>query len=221
MIRPGKTRSLVRFALVWILLVSTAVLLNARSSFESVPQHQPLATFPKELNGWIGTDAPLAPDILELLGPGDFLNRTYTNPADPGPVSLYVAYYPSQRAGESTHSPQNCLPGAGWTALEMERINAAPAGTTSPAIVNRIVFGQGLNRVLVLYWFQSHGHITPSEYWNKFYLFRDAIATNRSDGGMVRLVTPISNASDEAQAETRLIRFAQFTLAKLDTYIPR
>ena len=31
------------------------------------------------------------------------------------PVSLFIGYFPTQRTGQSIHSPQNCLPGAGWT----------------------------------------------------------------------------------------------------------
>jgi len=28
-------------------------------------------------------------------------------------VSLYIAYFPSQRTSDTIHSPKNCLPGAG------------------------------------------------------------------------------------------------------------
>ena len=31
------------------------------------------------------------------------------------PISLFIGYFASQRTGQTMHSPQNCLPGAGWT----------------------------------------------------------------------------------------------------------
>ncbi len=37
------------------------------------------------------------------------------------PVGLYVGYYASQRQGDTIHSPQNCLPGAGWQPVETRR----------------------------------------------------------------------------------------------------
>ena len=40
------------------------------------------------------------------------------------PVELYVAWYDSQRAGRSAHSPRTCLPGGGWQIVEFEQVDA-------------------------------------------------------------------------------------------------
>jgi EpsI family protein len=219
--------SLGRFSAVWIILVATALFLAFRGSFESVPAHRQLENFPRELQGWVGRDLPLEADTLQILGAGDFLNRDYENVSSPEFIGLFVAYYPSQRTGDTLHSPQHCLPGAGWTPLRSDNIQIVSADAPKQSRVvtaNRFVFAKGTEHVFVLYWYQAHGRTTASEYWAKFYLVRDSIAMHRSDGAIVRLDTPISNPSDpsdEARAEARTVDFAKKVLAPLDDYLPR
>lgn len=107
----------------------------------------------------------LADTILQVLGPGDFLSRTYRNASDALPIELFVAYYPSQRIADTIHSPQKGMPGAGWTVLSMDHIAISNVERQKPVTSNRLVFAKGMDRVLVLYWYQSHGRTTPSEFW--------------------------------------------------------
>ena len=95
-----------RFLAVWLVLAGTALLLHARSSFELIPNRQTLDAFPRDLQGWSGKELPLTPNVLRILGPGDFLSRTYQNPANAETMDLFIAYYPSQRSGDTIHSPQ-------------------------------------------------------------------------------------------------------------------
>ena len=216
--------SVVRSLTVWLVLAGTALFIYGRGSFESIPNHQRLESFPRVLQGWVATDLPIDSEVLQTLGPGDFLSRSYRNISTPEFVDLFIAYYPSQRTGDTIHSPQNCLPGAGWTPLRKDRIRISRGdipGDKNAVNANRYIFAKGMERSLVLYWYQAHGRTTPSEYWAKFYLVRDSIAMNRTDGAMVRIVTPIPNSSSPAQAEDRAVRFAELVLGKLDNYIPR
>ena len=41
--------------------------------------------------------------------------------------NIYVGYYATQRTGATYHSPQNCLPGAGWQLKEPQTIDIAGA----------------------------------------------------------------------------------------------
>ena len=209
-----------RFVPVAMLLVACAALLQARSSRESVPAHQKLTLFPKEIEAWQGRDVLIDQATLDVLGPGDFLLRDYTrSPSEPS-VNLYLAYFPSQRAGDTIHSPQNCLPGAGWTPVESKHV-AFATGNGATISINRYVISKGLSRELVFYWYQAHGRVTPSEYWAKFYLVADAIRMNRTDGALVRVITPIADAGDEVAAEARVSQFTQRVLPLLNAYIPR
>ena len=65
------------------------------------------------------------PSLLDVetervLGLSDYLLSDYSR-ADGKAVNLYVAYYASQRKGESPHSPIVCIPGGGWTITNIQR----------------------------------------------------------------------------------------------------
>jgi EpsI family protein len=207
-----------RFFPVVLLLAACGALLQARSQNEFVPPHKDLASFPKGIEEWHGTDVAIDQASLDVLGPGDFLMRDYRRAPYKAPVNLYVAYFASQRAGDTIHSPQNCLPGAGWTVVESSRISL-PTRDGAGTFINRFVVSKGLSRDLVFYWYQSHGRVTPSEYWAKIYLVTDAMRMNRTDGALVRIITPIVN--DEASAQTLAMGFTQQLVPLLDSYIPR
>jgi Protein of unknown function (DUF3485) len=99
-----------RFAVAVALLAGTGILLQARNGSEIIAPREPLSSFPKTLQGWNSTDMELDQEVRDRLGPGDFLVRRYVDDAQSRNVDLYIAYFPSQRAGDTIHSPKNCLP---------------------------------------------------------------------------------------------------------------
>lgn len=130
------------------------------------------------------------PDVLQVLGRGQFLNRIYQQTVGGPDVFFFIAYFPSQRTGDTIHSPKNCIPGAGWAPIESTRISISASSSGALAIqANRYVIAKGLDRELVLYWYQAHGRVVASEYWAKVFLITDAVRTNRSDGALIRIVT--------------------------------
>jgi EpsI family protein len=215
------TNSTLRFVVAAALITTAAIFLQARTHNEVFPSRLPLRSFPERLGSWTGTDRPLQQDELAVLGPGDFLLRDYENQQQPqADVNLFIAYFPSQRTGETPHSPQHCLPGAGWAPIENKRITLAMPGH-APFPVNRYVIAMGDSRQLVLYWFWAHNRGVASEYWNKYYLVRDSIKMHRSDGALVRLVTPILPGESIQAAQQRLLPFAVDMFPLLNNYIPR
>lgn len=210
----------IHFLCAWLLLLATALLLASRSSIEHVPKHESLDNFPYQIGDLQGRNMPIDQSALEVLGPGQFLDRDFRDPSSAqAPVELFIAYYPSQRMGDTIHSPQNCLPGSGWTPLQAGLVHiAGPDGRTVTA--NSYIVGKGMDRLMVVYWYQAHGRTTPSEYWAKFYLVADAIKMNRTDGALVRLVVPIADNMDATQAQSRAVDFAKTILPELDKFIP-
>ncbi|MEQ1731584.1 MAG: exosortase C-terminal domain/associated protein EpsI [Vicinamibacterales bacterium] len=216
------TRS--RLLAVGALLLGTALYLGDAMRAEPVPIREALATCPLTISDWSGARASDFDErTLEVLGVDEYINRVYLNAAK-HPVGLYVGYYGSQREGDTMHSPLNCLPGAGWSPVSFGRIQvpvAAPenaGGTGGPITVNRYVIEKGLDRQLVLYWYQSHGRVVASEYWGKIYLVLDAIRTNRTDGALVRIIAPI--VTTEEDAEQQAVGFAQALYPLLGKYLP-
>jgi EpsI family protein len=168
-----------------------------------------------QFEGWRGYDAaPFSDDVVATLGVDEYVNRRYERTAIP--VAAYIGYYASQRTGDTIHSPQNCLPGAGWLPIASgsQRIDAG--GRT--VVVNRYEIAKGLDRQVVLYWYQGRGRVVGGEYANKAWLMLDAARHGRSDGGLVRLIAPVVTTSDEALAEVS--SFAAALLPRLPGYLP-
>lgn len=211
--------AVLRFLAPALMLLAAALFLHARSRPEPRASRLPVVDFPQEIAGWTGKDMGIPQDIRDILGPGDFLSRIYFQPAHPY-IDFFIAYFPTQRTGNSIHSPKNCLPGSGWSPTESGYLRLrAPDG--SAVTVNRYIIAKGLDKQFVLYWYQSHGRVVASEYWAKYYLVKDAIALNRTDGSLVRVITPIAPGESTASAQQRAVAFAESTLGKLDQVIPR
>jgi EpsI family protein len=214
-----------RFGIVAALMLATALLLQAHSRSEFFPPRAPLNSLPLHIGGWTGTENVLDQDTLDILGPGEFLIRDYENASQsqsqPQPwINLYIAYFPTQKTGDTIHSPNHCLPGAGWVPTSREVVQiTGPDGSSFPA--NRYVVSKGEDRQLVLYWFQAHGREVASEYWAKYYLVSDSVRMNRSDGGLVRLMTPMLNGESRDAAQARLMKLGSQFIPLLDNYIPR
>jgi EpsI family protein len=208
-----------RFGIAAVLMLATAIVLQAHSRNEVFPPRPSLSSLPSQIDGWTGTDETLDQQTLDILGPGEFLVRDYENQNQPW-INLYIAYFPTQKTGDTIHSPNHCLPGAGWVPTSRDMVQIArPDGSSFP--VNRYVVAKSGDRQLVLYWFQAHGRAVASEYWAKYYLVSDSIAMNRSDGGLVRLMTPLVNGESVDAAQARMMKLGSQFLPLLDSYIPR
>lgn len=199
-------------------LAAVALGLKARDQRELLPSHGALSTFPIEVGSFRGTELPLSAQESEVLGPGEFMVRNYFASLQQPPINLFIAFFPSQRSGGTIHSPKNCLPGSGWAPLRSGLLPLQRAGGLTVS-VNRYVIGKGLDRDVVLYWYQAHGRVTPSEYWAKLFLVSDAITLNRTDGALVRIVSPVDRAGEQA-ALARALAFAEQIFPLLDRYIP-
>ncbi len=219
MIMNLKSSALGRFILVAFLLASTTIFLRARARREVLPPRQPLASFPANFPGWTSRDFPLDSSILEVLGSGEFLNRVYLR-SEPTYVDLFIGFFPSQRAGSTIHSPKNCLPGSGWTPVSSNYVQLTYPGHAH-ATVNSYLVAKGMDRQVVLYWYQAHDRIIANEYVAKFYLVADAVRMNRTDGALVRIATPVMGNESVAAAQREATSFAEQILPSLDSYIPR
>src|SRR4029077_296556 len=145
-----------RVLIALALLAGAALFLQARGRSEVFPPRLPMASFPESVGNWTGTDVEIPKDVRDVLGPGEFLLRVYRPDDATKPVTdLFIAYFPTQRAGDTIHSPKNCLPGAGWTPVDSRRITLSVEGH-APFVVNRYVIAKGTDRQLVLYWYWAH-----------------------------------------------------------------
>ena len=214
-----------RFYLVTLMLLLTAGILQTRATTDKTPPSPPLNGLPHSIGSYRSTDVPIDSAVLQILGSGRFLNRLYFDRSLEAlghaakPVSLFIGYFPTQRTGQSIHSPQNCLPGAGWS-FESSRDLSLTDVTGKKLNVGEYVITDGTVRQEVLYWYRAHGRSIASDYQAKLFLMADAIRFNRTDGALVRIITPILTGETAQQAHDRAIGFAAQTAPLLPTFIP-
>ncbi|HJR58112.1 MAG TPA: EpsI family protein [Vicinamibacterales bacterium] len=203
-------------AAVVVGLLGCAALFGSRAAATEAPvAREPLSTLPHEIDGWRGTEAkPLADDVVALLGVDDYIHRTYVS-ASGAAINLYAGYYHNQRQGDTIHSPQNCLPGAGWRPVSSTTITLNASGRAVP--VNQYVIQKGLDQQVVLYWYQGRGRVVANEYRNKALLMWDAATMHRTNGGLVRVISPVAPGFD---ATREAARFASALLPKLARLMP-
>ena len=212
-----------------LLMLATCVLLLRRGDGDKVPASQPLADLPMSIGSYTATEIPLDDHVLEVLGKGVFLNRVYM-PAEGSatpdstvqaglPVGLFIGYFPTQRTGQAIHSPQNCLPGAGWT-FDSSGVTTLTDANGKRYRVGEYLISDGKSRQEVLYWYRSHGRSVANDYMAKLYTLLDSIRYNRTDAALVRVITPLREGENQLAAHQRAAGFAERVAPLLPAYIP-
>lgn len=205
-----------------LIVAGAAAAWHVRPSVEIIqPARDPFALFPRQLGEWkSGVPKSLTRDIEEVLGADDYHSVSFTRTAAAAPVEFFSAFYKDQTKG-GTHSPEICLPSAGWEIAWLERVDIAPeVGFDAPYMINRAVIQKGTNRMLAYYWFEQHGRHVAWDFAAKFYLLYDGITMGRTDGALVRLITPIVRGETEEEAEARLKQMFKETVGVLPRFVP-
>lgn len=210
------------FVGVMILLgITMLISITIPERAEIVPKRQEFSLFPMEFNSWRGKGDRLEQIYIEALKFDDYIIADYVG-KERRAVNFYVAYYASQRKGESAHSPRTCIPGGGWeiTSHTQRDISGVNVAASRPLRVNRLVIEMGETKQLVYYWFQQRGRIITNEYLVKWYLFWDALTMNRTDGALVRLTTILKPGEGVDMGDKTLSDFAQAAVPQLNAYVP-
>jgi EpsI family protein len=208
-----------RFWVVFVLLAATALLLHSRGNTDLIPASEPLSQVPRAIAGWTGSNVPIDQETLDVLGAGDFLSRVYVQAGQLQPIGLFIGYFPTQRTGATIHSPKNCLPGAGWIFESSQYVDLIDANGR-PQRVGEYVIADGENRQFVIYWYQAHGRSVANEYLAKIYMVTDAMRLNRTDGALVRVMTPIGPMESTSAAKARAEAFTVRLAPMLSRFIP-
>jgi exosortase D (VPLPA-CTERM-specific) len=210
--------SFVAASVLMVAFIATTLVLPRPA--EIFPKRASFSEFPMQLGGWRGHRSTLEAVYTDLLKMDDYVLADYADESG-HVVNLYVPYYDSQRKGEAVHSPRSCLPGGGWQMRDFDqRTLPSVIDNGRPLRVNRTLIEMGNERQLVYYWFQQRGRVISNEFEVKWYLFVDALLRHRTDGAMVRLITPLPAASSEADADRRLTDMAGQLMPELGRFVP-
>jgi EpsI family protein len=196
-----------------------AVGFYALPSGRAVPLNKPLAALPATFGEWIMVrDTPMDPEVNRVLRADATLNRDYVNAMKQVTANLFVAYFESQRQGQTPHSPQHCMPGAGWSPESLAAIPIAIGGRAYR--INRYILSKGGERNVVLYWYQANGRIIASEYKAKMYLVVDAVRYNRTDTALVRAIVRVPENGSVEEGTALAASFVQSLFAPLQQCLP-
>ncbi|CUH80876.1 exosortase D, VPLPA-CTERM-specific [Tritonibacter multivorans] len=186
-----------------------------------LPQRTPFVEFPLMIDDWVGNSFKLTPDIEDVLGATDYHNSLYRTMDGSASIEFFAAWYDSQTEGEGIHSPEVCLPSSGWEIFSLETHEVTIPGTVYGTFaVNRAVIEKGFERQLVYYWFEQRGRRMTNDFAAKISVLRDGLVRGRTDGAMVRFITPIDRDAPEAAADARLQAFMAQSLPHLPRFIP-
>jgi EpsI family protein len=186
--------------LVTGIFVIEIALFYATPTAEYIPHPPPLVSFEHDLPGWhMVQEAQIDSYTQSFLKADDTLTRAYVGNDGRG-LTLFVAFFKSQRGGVTPHSPKICLPGNGWTPEESSVVPVAVPGESTPIPVNRYIVRHGEDRSLVLYWYSTAHHVIADEYVSKLYLMYEGLRYHRSDEAVYRVIVPITSTDNDAEA---------------------
>jgi EpsI family protein len=203
-----------------VALIAQTALYYSASHGESTPLPLPLSGFPTSFGPWrLLQEGVVDEETQAVLKADDILTRWYVGPE--GGANLFVAYFRTQRTGQSPHSPKNCLPGAGFQPVENEsgRIDVPVEGASIH--INKFVVANGSDESIVLYWYQSQGRVIADEFAARFYLIADSIRRHRSDTALVRVVVPERNGLTRATASKAAVDFVQDAYPIVNSWLPK
>jgi len=202
-----------RYVIALSLLTSTIAASKWGGEREPDTLERPLSSMPDHFGEWQRIDeVRLSDRVEEKLAATEYLSRLYRN--DYAEIGLLISYYAEQKAGETMHSPQACLPGAGWEAWDYGSA-FVPVGNQRFK-VNRYGVQKGGQREQVLYWYQSKNRIIASEYEGKALLVWDSITGRSTGGALVRLTLADSPhaVDEEIRLASQIIPEVQLCLGK-------
>jgi len=179
-----------------------------------IPDRKTFAGVPGEFGDWLQDVRPIDPTVAEVLGADDSIVVNLKSP-EGDDYNVYLAYLNAQRDGRSWHSPRQCLPGGGWKIVEQTVVNTK-SGDGRPFSYNRLIIRNGDYRQLVYYWYDQRGRKIANEFVMKFWLIVDAVFQKRSDGAMVRLITPIRDDGAAGDADAKL----QMMIGRVESFLP-
>ncbi|MCY7348750.1 MAG: EpsI family protein [Pyrinomonadaceae bacterium] len=214
--RP-KTKNQI-YALLAALLIGGIFINWFNQRGETAIARKPLSEMPAQLGDWRQKGGEIRFDAAteSVLRTSDYTMREYVTPNN-RLANFYIGYYASQRTGATYHSPQNCLPGAGWVMKEPEYVEIKTA-SGKVFTANKFIIENGVYNEVLIYWYQGRGRATASEYADKLNTVQDSVLRRRSDGAMVRVMTSVGNS--EADATRAAIDLAAQAADQLAEFVP-
>lgn len=213
------------------MIVAALMVVAAGLAWQMVPERgliqierEPFSLFPRQLGDWrqVGPNKLLEASVARVLAADDYHSISLSKPGAGADVGLFIAWYADQSQGDGIHSPEVCLPNAGWEIAWLERVDISKQLQLETDFeINRVIIQKGETRMLVYYWFEQRGRRLAWDVAAKIYLILDGAKSGRTDGALVRLTTPIGRTESDSDAETRLNEVLEEVIIPLPRFVPQ
>jgi len=189
-----------RALLATVILVLQVLAYYGISRAEVIPKTEPWSTFPDQIGEWHGEDAVMDQESIDRLHPDEYLNRVYSSDRPGRTNGLFVAYFKTRRDGRAPHSPQDCLPGAGWHSVSSIIQPVSIPGWKQLVPINEYVVQKDSESLVVHYWYQQNGRVFTNEIKAQFYAMPELLIHGRTDIALIRVITPVNGSISAAQS---------------------
>ena len=86
--------------------------------------------------------------------------------------------------------------------------------------VNRAIMEKGDSRQMVYFWFPARGRILTNAYEMKMFLFWDSLTRQRTDGALIRVISPVLNGDRIETVEARMQDLMRVLQPVIGDFIP-
>ncbi len=95
------------------------------------------------------------------------------------------------------------------------------SGSAGTFQAKRVVLRKFDETMIAYFWFDLAGRTATNAYQVKLFNFWNALTRQRTDGALVRVMTPVALSESEEAAERRLRRFLDHAVPVLEDYLGR
>ncbi|WP_272010719.1 VPLPA-CTERM-specific exosortase XrtD [Roseovarius sp. ZX-A-9] len=214
------------------LMTAAVLMIAAAGAWPLIPERTPVAPerfsftlFPSQVGEWrqVGEEQKFSPDVERSLAADDYIALQFGRAPGTPTLDFFSAWYKDLSADGVQHTPEICLPGAGWEIAEVERVDiSGDLGLETPFNINRIIVQKNEERMIVYYWFTHMGKTMPRNTSAKISVLTRGLMAGRTDGAILRLISPIKKGQPnaEAEAEAEMNGLLKELLPRLPRFIP-
>lgn len=171
----------------------------------TIKYYQPEATnvpnineFPLHMDGWVGKEDDLIPEIIKMLNPTVIFSATYTNQKG-SKIHLFFDYFAQQNSLGGPHSPRNCMPGSGWIIQSEEDRKIQVNGRSVK--IGRFDLRMGESKKVMDFWYITRYGETSNDYIFKLYTMISSLTFRPNDIVFIRILSDGDEKSLEALNE--------------------
>jgi exosortase D (VPLPA-CTERM-specific) len=159
------------------------------------------AGLPLEIGGYRGERRPWDESTVRAAGADAYGSVRYT---DARGRRYDVFLGGALRNDDNFHSPNVCMPSAGWETLSARSEPLRAFGTEPAPIMQRLLLQRGDERMLVCYWFQAGARLAGDEWTVRFYRLLDLLSGRAlSPTLIVSVYVPVEEDVPAAEAATQ------------------